>query len=441
MATQKLTKSVTERFAPAEADYVVWDAELPGFGVRVKPSGVKSYVVQYRNRKTGASRRQTIGQHGPLLTFHKAREQARIILADALKGNDPVADGWAIRTAPTMKQLAKDYLEQHALPKKRTRSVENDRSMLDRIILPRLGGKKVSDVRSRDIHVLHVAMKGTPYQANRVLALMSKMFSLAVNWGWRGDNPVKGIERFHEERRERWLSDDELGRILSALATQSNERAANAVRFQLLTGARIGEVLSSRWSDVDLIRGVWTKPSHHTKQNRTEHLPLSAPALALLAEMRERAGPAQQYLFPGNSPDKPLQGIKKFWRNITKQAGLEDYRLHDNRHTHASHLVSSGLSLEIVGRLLGHTNPLTTKRYAHLSDHPLRAGRTFWFEDGCASRGPGGGSHSYFLVETISWTLKDQPLLSRVILLRNGSAGVGPARRRRSSSRVRHMHV
>jgi integrase len=373
MTTQKLTKSVTEGLSPTEADYIVWDAELPGFGVRVKPSGVRSYVVQYRNRKTGVSRRRTIGQHGPLLTFHKAREQARIILADALKGNDPVAADRAVRAAPTMKELAEDYLEQHALPKKRTRSVENDRSMLNRIILPRLGGKRVSDVQSRDIHALHVAMKDTPYQANRVLALLSKMFSLAMNWGWRGDNPVKGIERFHEERRERWLSDSELGRILNALSTHPNERAANAVRFQLLTGARIGEVLSARWSDVDLGRGVWTKPSHHTKQNRTEHLPLSAPALALLADMRARAGAMQQYLFPGNETDKPLRGIKKFWRNITGQASLGDYRLHDNRHTHASHLVSSGLSLEIVGRLLGHTNPLTTKRYAHLADDPLRA--------------------------------------------------------------------
>lgn len=373
MAKQKLTKSLVVRFSPTGADYVVWDAELPGFGLRVKPSGVKSYVVQYRNRKTGASRRKTIGQHGPLLTFHKARERARIILADALKGNDPIADDRAIRAAPTMKELAADYLEHHALPKKRARSVENDRSMIDRIILPRLGSKKVSAVQSREIHTLHVAMKDTPYQANRVLALTSKMFSLAIKWGWRSDNPVKGIERYREEGRERWLSDDELGRLLGALSTHPNQRAANAVRLQLLTGARIGEVLSARWSDVDLSRGVWIKPSHHTKQKRTEHLPLSAPALALLAEMREQAGAAERYLFPGNAPDKPLQGIKKFWGNITEQAGLEDYRLHDNRHTHASHLVSSGLSLEIVGRLLGHTNPLTTRRYAHFADDPLRA--------------------------------------------------------------------
>lgn len=373
MAKQKLSKSAVEKLTPAKVDYVVWDAELPGFGLRVKPSGVKSYVVQYRNRKTGASRRKTLGRHGPLLTFHKARERARIVLADSLKGNDPIADDRAVRAAPTVKELAADYLEQHAVPKKRPRSVENDRSMLDRIILPRLGSKKVSAVQMRDLHALHVAMKDTPYQANRVLALLSRMFSLAAKWGWRSDNPVKGIERYHEERRERWLSDEELRRLLGALSDHPNQRAANAVRFQLLTGARIGEVLASRWSDVDMERGVWIKPSHHTKQKRTEHLPLSAPALALLAEMREKADTDERYLFPGDVPDKPLQGIKKFWLGITDKVGIEDYRLHDNRHTHASHLVSSGLSLEIVGRLLGHTNPLTTKRYAHLADDPLRA--------------------------------------------------------------------
>jgi integrase len=373
MARSKLSKTVVERLLPGTADYVVWDVELPGFGLRVKPAGIKSYVVQYRSRRTGASRRKTIGQHGPLLSFHKARERARIILADALKGNDPVADDRAARGEAAVSQLAADYLEQHALPKKGARSVRNDRSMIERTILPRLGSKKVSAVQSRDIHTLHVSMKSTPYQANRVLALLSKMFSLAVKWGWRSDNPVKGIERFHEKRRERWLSDDELRRLLAVLSSHPNVRAANAVRLQLLTGARLGEVLQARWSEIDLDRGVWTKPSHHTKQKRTEHLPLSGPSLALLAEMRQQSDPAEQSLFPGDAKGKPLQTIKRFWKSVTAQAGITDYRLHDNRHTHASHLVSSGLSLEIVGRLLGHTNPLTTKRYAHLADDPLRA--------------------------------------------------------------------
>lgn len=373
MAKQKLTSALVEKLNPADSDFVLWDETLPGFGVRVKPSGVRSYIVQYRNRVTGETRRKTLGQHGPLLTFHKARERARIILGKALEGQDPIATARAARQAPTMKDLADDYLEHHAVPKKRKRSVKTDQSMLDRIILPRLGNKKVEAVGRRDIQALHVSMKDTPYQANRVLALLSKMFSLAVQWGWRSDNPVKGIERYQEERRERWLSDDELRRLMHALADHSNERAANAVRLQLLTGARIGEVLSARWSDIDFERGVWIKPSHHTKQKRTEHLPLSAPARVLLDEMRKNAGDNAQHLFPGDDPNDHLQEIKRFWQRLRKQIGLEDYRLHDNRHTHASHLVSSGLSLEIVGKLLGHTNPLTTQRYAHLADDPLRA--------------------------------------------------------------------
>jgi integrase len=129
----------------------------------------------------------------------------------------------------------------------------------------------------------------------------------------------------------------------------------------------------SGWSDIDLNRSVWIKPSHHTKQKRTEHIPLSGPTLSLLSEMREIADPTEGNLFPGNASGRPLQDIKKFWKGVTARAGIADYRLHDNRHTHASHLVSSGLSLEIVGRLLGHTNPTTTKRYAHIADSPLRA--------------------------------------------------------------------
>ncbi len=245
--------------------------------------------------------------------------------------------------------------------------------MLDRNILPQLGSKKVADVAAQDVHALHVSLRATPYQANRVIALLSKMFALAVEWGWRADNPAKGVQRYHEEARDRWLSDAELTRLFEVLADHPNERAANAVRLQLLTGARLGEVLSAEWSDFDLERGVWTKPSHHTKQKRREHLPLSAAARALLGQMHDARDRGSQFVFPGDRPGKPLQGIKKFWARVAKAAGLEGYRLHDNRHTHASHLVSSGLSLEVVGRLLGHTNPMTTRRYAHLADDPLRA--------------------------------------------------------------------
>jgi integrase len=199
------------------------------------------------------------------------------------------------------------------------------------------------------------------------------MFSLAVEWGWRPDNPVKGTERYNEERRDRWLADDELRRLCAVLDCHPNQRAANAVRLQILTGARMGEVLNARKDALDLERGVWTKPSHQTKQKRTEHVPLSAQGLALVAGIVRASDPASPHLFPGNNPGQPLRDVKKFWASALRQAGITDYRRHDNRHTYASHLVSSGLSLEIVGRLMGHTTAITTKRYAHLADDPLRA--------------------------------------------------------------------
>ena len=197
------------------------------------------------------------------------------------------------------------------------------------------------------------------------------MFSLSIRWGCRADNPVSGIENFHEEERYRWLSDTELSKLTKALDEHQNQKAANAIRLQLFAGSRIGEVLGARWSEIDFERGVWVKPSHHTKHKRIERLPLSGAALHLLSAMH-KVDSASKFLFPGKNPEKPLYDLKRFWRSIMLAADIQDYRVHDNRHTHASQLVSRGLSLAIVGRLLGHTNPMPTQRYAHLADDPLR---------------------------------------------------------------------
>lgn len=372
MTQKKLTKSSVDRIEADEGrEQIYWDAELPGFGLRVKPSGTKSFIVQYRNRSTGRSRRKTIGTLGPLMTLHQAKEMARGILSDVVRGADPVAAHQKIRNAPSVADLAQRYLREHAEPKKRPKSVKNDHCYLDRHVIPRLGSMKAHEVRPQDIQALHNSLVNTPYQANRVLALVSKMFSLSVRWELRPDNPAKGIEKFGEAKRHRWLSDSELARLTQALDDHPNQIAANAIRLQLLTGARIGEVLTARWDDFDLQRGVWTKPSHHTKQKRTEHLPLSTSAIELMTRIHG-SGTPQSLVFANPTTKKPYRDLRRFWAAITSSAGLEDYRIHDNRHTHASHLVSSGMSLAIVGRLLGHTNPLTTQRYAHLADDPLR---------------------------------------------------------------------
>jgi hypothetical protein len=239
MSQQKLTKLAVEQIPAQGEDVVVWDTALPGFGVRVKPTGVRSYIIQYRDRTTGASKRMPIGQHGALLTFDQAKKHARGILADALRGQDPVGERRAVRKAPNMANLASDYLDRHAVPKKRPKSVRDDRAMLETVILPAVGTKKVASIERRDIESMHLHLSDRPYQANRVLALISKMLNLAVEWGWRRDNPAKGIQRYREEKRDRWLTDEELSRssrILKArpAALRRHAHDSDAVLFARL---------------------------------------------------------------------------------------------------------------------------------------------------------------------------------------------------------------
>jgi integrase len=197
------------------------------------------------------------------------------------------------------------------------------------------------------------------------------MFSLAGRWRMRETNPVKGIERNKEYHRRRYLSSDELVRLTKALAKHPDKGAANAIRLLLLTGARRGEVLVMRWDDV--AHGVWSKPASSTKQKEHHQVPLSAPALALLADIRKRQRPRAPFVFPSHGTSGHLVEIKKSWRQITKAAGIEGLRIHDLRHSYASQLVSGGASLPLIGALLGHSNPNTTARYAHLFRDPLRA--------------------------------------------------------------------
>ncbi|MBL26154.1 MAG: integrase [Rhodospirillaceae bacterium] len=379
--TAQAIKAMT---APARGNTVHWDSETTGLGARITAAGKVAFVLRYVIN--GRERRMTLGGW-PELTVSAAREMALRLKGEIARGVDPLERRESDRTAPDVRQLCKDYLTRHAERHKRAGSIRDDRSMIEREILPGIGRRRVLDVTRRDIEDIHAKLKSTPYRANRVLALLSKMFAMAVRWGWRSDNPVIGIDRYPEEKRDRWLSTDEMARLAAGLDAYGDQRVANAIRLLLLTGARKSEVLNLEWDHLDFARGVWSKPSSHTKQKRAEHVPLSAPAIALLSEIRaeadrlaEELGEAytpSPFVFPGDKEGRPLQDIKKGWKSICKAAGIENARLHDLRHTFASHLVSGGLALPIVGRLLGHTQPQTTARYAHLADDPLReaAGR------------------------------------------------------------------
>jgi integrase len=297
-----------------------------------------------------------------------------------------------MRAEPTFADLTAEYLERHAEPKKRASSLRDDRYMIKRVTLPRLGKFQLRTIGRQDVESVHLSLKDRPYFANRVLSLLSKMFSLAVEWGWIAENPTRGIPRFPESYRERYLSHDEIHRLVGALDSYSDKNAANALKLLLFTGARVGEVLKAEWSQFEWSQfefenGVWTKPRLNTKQNRVEHVPLSNKASAVLQSMKPpvATGP----LFPGKDGGTRVSLVRP-WLQACKAAGLvtvendpsqkgqiKKYRpmlrIHDLRHNFASHLVSKGVSLHVVAKLLGHSQLSTTMRYAHLQDHTLRA--------------------------------------------------------------------
>jgi integrase len=374
---QKLTKQIIATTKHQERETIIWDTEVPGLGFRITKTGAKSFILKTRigGGRSAPVRKPTLGKVGDL-TLDQVRTKARKWKALASDGIDPVRSNE--KSGRTVTDLCAEYMAVHA-PRKR--SANDDKAKIEQYLIPKFGKLLVTDVSFTDIERLHRSMSKTPYAANRSLALISKMFALAVKWEWTDKNPAIGVERYPEEKRERFLSPDEIKHLSQALtdyveaAARPSEavKAADAFRMLMLTGARRSEVLTSTWDMFDLDKGVWNKPSSHTKQKKKHRIPLSPPAIQLLLKIKER-GDDPKCVFPSRRGSKHpyLTEIKKGWIKVCKLADLEDVRIHDLRHTYASILVSGGASLPLIGALLGHTQVQTTQRYAHLMDDPLR---------------------------------------------------------------------
>ena len=371
----KLTKRTVDRLAPqSDADYVVWDAGLPAFGIRVWPSGRKVYFVRYRTEK-GVKRYKTIGQHGTITAEH-ARAKAMDVFARVHHGDDAVAEHKTARHRLTVAELAERYMTEHALVKKKPGSIRPDEYNLRCHVLPALGTTKVVDVTRADIAALHHAMRETPGAANRVLSLLSKMFILAERWDLRpdGSNPVRHIDRYREQACERFLSTAEFARLGAVLAEAERTHTESpsvlaAIRLLLFTGARLEEILTLRWEYVDLERQLLRLPE---SKSGAKIIHLSPPALAILATIERQDG--NPYVIVGRKPGSHLVNLRKPWGRIRHKARLEDVRLHDLRHSFASVGAAAGLSLPLIGTMLGHTHAATTQRYAHLAADPVKAG-------------------------------------------------------------------
>jgi integrase len=352
---------------PGAGNRVYYDDLVSGFGCRVTAAGARAFVLNYRRRGDGVERRYTIGSY-PEWTVAGARAEAKTLRRSIDSGGDPVGDLRAQRNAPTVNELCDRFVAEY-LPRKRLSTQKTYDQQISSEIRPALGRLKVANVTFADIDRIHRAItkRERKYLANRVVALLSSMFAMAIKWRMRTDNPCKGVERNDEAKRKRYLTGAEMERLSAALSV-ADQDSADIFRLLLLTGARTGEVLSARWADIDLEAGTWAKPGASTKQ-RTEHVvPLNAPARQLLAE---RPRNHSEYVFPGRREGYRV-GIKRAWERICKAAQITGLRVHDLRHSYASILASSGVGLHAIGALLGHTQPQTTHRYAHLFDDHLR---------------------------------------------------------------------
>lgn len=369
----RLTDAAIRRLPlPASGHTITWDDETAGFGVRVTAAGAKSFIFNYRVRGSGQQRRITIGATSDWSTT-AARIEAKRLRRIVDGGGDPRGDDEEQKEAATVADLIERFKNEY-LPRKRPSTIKDYKGMLKKHIGPHFGKfTKVADVEFDDIDKLHrkVTASGSTYQANRVVAVCSKMFSLAIQWKMRSDNPCKGVEKNQESKRKRYLTGDELTRLTSALAKHPDRQFAAIVFVLLATGARKGEVLGMRWDALTLTKGkaIWIKPASTTKQKSDHVAPLSEPVRQLLAGIKKSGA----FVFPSNDNPTGHRVEIKSWAALCKKAGIEGLRVHDLRHSFASQLVSSGASLPLIGALLGHASPSTTNRYAHMFDDPQRA--------------------------------------------------------------------
>lgn len=351
--------------SPPSGSKVFYDCGLRGFGVRAYASGRRSFTLNYYFK--GRERRIVIGSY-PEWSVVAARLEAESLIVEIAKGEDPLEKRDNERTAPTVRDMFERYQTDY-LPKLAKRSGDDQRNMFEKSILPMLGAKKVADVTFSDCEKLHRKLtKDRPIRANRVIEVLRRNFNLAIRWGWVERNPASGIERNPEEKRERYLSPKEIEALLSALDEHKEVTSCDAIRFILMTGCRRGEALNARWDQFDEALRIWTKPAATTKQRKLHRVPVSSPITDLLKRRLEAA--ASPFVFDAGS-GAPLTDIKRTWVAVTKAAKITNARIHDLRHTFASIAVSQGQSLPVIGAMLGHTQPQTTARYAHLFDDTL----------------------------------------------------------------------
>jgi integrase len=368
----KLSKRVVDQASAYAKAASLWDDELKGFGLRVWPSGRKVYIVKCRIK--GRQRFITIGPHGPV-TPEQARIRAFEILSEAKGGRDPAKDLDQARKAPTVKGLGERFLKEHVAVRCKPSTQAEYKRSVELFINPRVGTRKVTDIERKDIAELHHNLSHIPYQANRTLGVLSKMFNLAEVWGLRtdGSNPCLHVKKYVEQKRERFLSAEEFAALGKALREVEQDRsetqsAVNAIRLLILTGCRLGEMMTLKWNHVDLKARELRLPDSKSGAKIVHFGKTAADVLKGTEKVEDNP-----YVITGKKQGSRLTDLQHPWRRIRAKAGLDDVRIHDLRHSYASGALALGESLPMIGKLLGHTQVQTTARYAHLANDPVKS--------------------------------------------------------------------
>ena len=358
----KLTKRTIEAIIPpAKGIKAVWDSVLPGFGVRVLPSGRKTYVVRYRNTR-GVERLLTLARCEEMHP-EEAREKARQAFADVRNGKDPKAERDTLRQSPRLTDLRDAFMERHAANRK-SGTAKNYEILWRLHIVPALGNPVVAEVTKADIDRLHSGMRATPINANRALEVLTKAFALALDWGWRTDgvNPCSKVKAFPEAKRERILGGSEVATLWQGLETFPCSVPFPAlVRLLLLTGCRLSEWREAQWGWIDLEARELRLPDSKTGA-KVVHL--SDDVVSILDALPR----SSVYVLPG-AKGGPITGHQKMWQRLLRKVGLSGVRIHDLRHTLASHAHQQGLSQKAIADLLGHKQMSTAARYIQNPEH------------------------------------------------------------------------
>ena len=412
MPVMKISRRAVGKITPLEKPVTYFDSELKGFGLLVRPSGSKSWIVEYRPGTGGrgvAKKRIVIGKFDDTLTPENARSRAATLLAEIRLGADPAADRAESRAGETLKELSDAFLMRHVDHKRKNSTAAYYRQVFNSHIIPALGGKKAIHVTRMDVARLHRKIadkstimkgqaKGGQFVANRMLAIVSSMYGWADKAGLVTENynPARGIEKFQEKSRERFLTTEEIDRLGAALREaetvglawqidankpvskhmQKTNRqtiipphVTAAIRLLMFTGCRLREILNLEWSHIDVERGVLFLPDSKTGK---KPIVLAAPAMSILASLDKIGRYVIASESAGQKDERPRADLKRPWKAITRRAGLEGVRIHDLRHTFASFGAGSGLGLPVISNLLGHSDIRTTQKYAHLAVDPMR---------------------------------------------------------------------